>query len=142
LFNNHHYHYYHHLDIMTAWGVMLLGLYRPSNRLLSTKLVSTVADRGCHVVSATNPSGRNIGFLDRSSYFLFQLAPRLYSRGWVDFVPGPLLLRKSGSTGNRTRASGLSLLPMRKLSLFAHDYFNHKDQRLVTPVCLMPTGIL
>jgi hypothetical protein len=38
--------------------------------------------------------------------FLFQVAPQLYSRGCVDPVAGPLLLRKSGSAGNRTRSSG------------------------------------
>jgi hypothetical protein len=27
----------------------------------------------------------------------------LYSRGWVDPVPDPVLLRKSGSFGNRTQ---------------------------------------
>jgi hypothetical protein len=31
------------------------------------------------------------------------LAPQLYSRGWVDPVPDPLLLRKSGSAGNGNR---------------------------------------
>jgi hypothetical protein len=31
-------------------------LYRPSDRRLSAKLVPTLADRGCRVVSATNPS--------------------------------------------------------------------------------------
>jgi hypothetical protein len=36
----------------------------------------------------------------------FQVAPQLYSRGWADPVPDPLLLRKSGSAGNRTRTSG------------------------------------
>jgi hypothetical protein len=36
----------------------------------------------------------------------YQVAPQLYSRGWVYPVPDPLLLRKSGSAGNRTRASG------------------------------------
>jgi hypothetical protein len=30
-------------------------------------------------------------FLDRSRYFFFQVAPQLYSRGWVDPVPDPLL---------------------------------------------------
>jgi hypothetical protein len=44
-----------------------------------------------------------LGFLDRSRYSSFQVAPQLYSRGWVDPVPDPLLLRKSGSAGNRTR---------------------------------------
>jgi hypothetical protein len=32
-------------------------------RLLA-KLVSTFADRGCRVVSTTDPHGRNLGFLD------------------------------------------------------------------------------
>jgi hypothetical protein len=44
-----------------------------------------------------------LGFLDRSRYFSFQVAPQLSSRGWVDPVTDPLLLRKSGSGGNRTR---------------------------------------
>jgi hypothetical protein len=33
-------------------------LYRPSDRRLSAKLVPTLADRGCRVVSATDPHGR------------------------------------------------------------------------------------
>jgi hypothetical protein len=32
-------------------------LYRPSGRRLLAKLVSTFADRECHVVSATDPRG-------------------------------------------------------------------------------------
>jgi hypothetical protein len=59
----------------------------------------------CHVVSVTNPYGRNLDFLDRNRYFLFQVAPQLYPRGWVDPVPDPLPLRKSGRAGNRTCAS-------------------------------------
>jgi hypothetical protein len=42
------------------------------------------------VVSAADPYGRNLGFLDRSHFF-FQVVPQLYSRGWVDPVPDPLL---------------------------------------------------
>jgi hypothetical protein len=34
------------------------GLYRPSDCRLSAKLVSAFADRGCHVVSVTDPYGR------------------------------------------------------------------------------------
>jgi hypothetical protein len=52
------------------------------------------------------PYGRNLGFVDRSRYFFFQVAPQLYSRDWVDPVPDPLFLRKSGIAGNRTRNSG------------------------------------
>jgi hypothetical protein len=33
-------------------------LHRPSDRRLSAKLVHTLADKGCRVVSATNPHGR------------------------------------------------------------------------------------
>jgi hypothetical protein len=72
---------------------------------LSTKLVTTFADRGCHVVSVTDPYGRILDFLDRSCYFFFQVLPQLYSRGWEDPVPEPPLLRKSGSAGNRIRTS-------------------------------------
>jgi hypothetical protein len=81
----------------------LSELYRPSYRCLSANLVPTFADRGCCVVSTTNPYGRIIGFLDRSHYFFFQVAPQLYSRGWVYPIPDPLFLIKSGSTRNQTR---------------------------------------
>jgi hypothetical protein len=70
---------------------------------MSAKLVSTFADKGCHVVSATDPHGRILGFLGRSRYYFFQVAPELYSRGWVVPVPDPLLFRKPDSSGNRTR---------------------------------------
>jgi hypothetical protein len=65
----------------------------------------TFAVRGCRVISVTEPYGRILGFLDRSRYFFFQAAPQLYSRGSVDPVPEPQLLRKSGRAGNRTRTS-------------------------------------
>jgi hypothetical protein len=35
------------------------------------------ADRGCHVVSVTDLYGHIPGFLDRSRYFFFQVAPQL-----------------------------------------------------------------
>jgi hypothetical protein len=65
--------------------------------------VPAFADRGCRVVSATDPHSRILGFLDRSRYYFFPAASQLHSRGWVDPVPDPLLLRKSGSAGNRNR---------------------------------------
>jgi hypothetical protein len=61
------------------------------------------ADRGCRVGSATDPPVVSLGFLYRSRYYFFQVAPQLSSRGWVDTVPDPLLLRKSGRAGNLTR---------------------------------------
>jgi hypothetical protein len=87
----------------TPWPQSASELYRPSDRRLLAKLVPTFADRRCHVVSVTDPYDRILAFLDRSRYFFFQAAPQLYSRGWVDFVPDALLLRKSRSAGNRTR---------------------------------------
>jgi hypothetical protein len=79
------------------------GPYLSSDRRLSTKLVPAFADRGCHVVSVANLHSRNFDFIDRSRYYFFQVAPQMSSRGWVDPVPDPLLLRKSSSAGNRTR---------------------------------------
>jgi hypothetical protein len=51
------------------WPEFASELYRPSDRRLLAKLVPTFADRGCRVVSATDPYGRILGFLDRSRYF-------------------------------------------------------------------------
>jgi hypothetical protein len=89
--------------VLVTFLVFASELYRPSDRHLPAKLVPSFADRGCHVVSVTDPYGRILNFLDRSRYFLFQVAPQLYSRGWVDPVPDPLRLRTFGSAGNRTR---------------------------------------
>jgi hypothetical protein len=86
----------------TPWPESASELYRPSDRCLSAKLLPTFEDRGYHVVSVMDPYGRILNFLDRSHYYFFQVVPELYSRGWVDPVPDPLLLRKFGSAGNRT----------------------------------------
>jgi hypothetical protein len=66
-------------------------IYRPSDSILSAKFVLTSADRGWYVVSATDPHGSILGFLDRSRYVFFTVAPQLYSVGWVDPAPEPLL---------------------------------------------------
>jgi hypothetical protein len=42
----------------TPWSESASELYRSNDRHLSMKLVSTFADRGCHVVSAADPYGR------------------------------------------------------------------------------------
>jgi hypothetical protein len=91
---------------LTPWPWSARELYRPRDCRLSVNLVPTSADRRYHVVSATDPYGHILGFLDRSRYYFFQVATELYSRGWVDPVSNPLLLRKRGSAGNRTRNSG------------------------------------
>jgi hypothetical protein len=53
---------------------------------LSAKLVPTFANIGCLVVIATDPYGGILGILDRSRYFLFQVAPQLCSEAeWTPF---------------------------------------------------------
>jgi hypothetical protein len=60
-------------------------------------LVPTFADRGVpHGQRSGIPMAVNLSFLYRSRYFFFQGVPHLCSWGWVDSVPDPLLLRKSG----------------------------------------------
>jgi hypothetical protein len=64
------------------------------------------ANGKCHVVTVTDLYSCILGFVDRRIYLFLQLAPELYSRDWVGPVSDPLLLRKSGSAGNRSRTSG------------------------------------
>jgi hypothetical protein len=49
-----------------------------------------VADRRCHVVSVTDPSGRISRFSRQEPLLFYQVAPQLYSRGSVHLVPNPL----------------------------------------------------
>jgi hypothetical protein len=49
------------------------------------------------------PTAVNLGFFRPEPLLSFQVAPQLSSRGWVDHVPDPLLLRKSCRAGNWTR---------------------------------------
>jgi hypothetical protein len=63
------------------------------------------------------PTAVNLVFLDRSRYFSIQVASQLSPRGWVDPVPDPLLLRKFGSAGNRTRGFWIC---SQELSLLDH----------------------
>jgi hypothetical protein len=53
----------------TPWSESASELYRPSDRRSSAKWLPTFADKGCHVVSVTDPYGRILGFLDKSRYF-------------------------------------------------------------------------
>jgi hypothetical protein len=65
----------------TPWSKSANELYLSIARCLLAKLVANFADKGCHVVSVTDPYGRIISLLDRNSYIFFQVAPQLYSRG-------------------------------------------------------------
>jgi hypothetical protein len=95
---------YPHKQKQSLWPESASELYWPSDRRLSAKWLPTRADRRCHVVSVTDPSGRIFSvfktgaatFLSSSSVVLTKLSgPR--SRPTTFF---------SGSAGNRTRASG------------------------------------
>jgi hypothetical protein len=82
----------------TPWSESASELHRPSHRRLSAKWLSTLADRGCHVVSVTDPYGRILDFLGRSR-----------SSGVLTRLSGPRsrpTTFSSGSAGNRTRTSG------------------------------------
>jgi hypothetical protein len=52
----------------------------------------------CRVVSTTDPYSHIFGFLEQNHYFLFQVAPQLYSLDWVLPVSDPLLLKKYTSS--------------------------------------------
>jgi hypothetical protein len=56
---------HHLLQKQTLWPEFASELYQPSDRRLSVKFVPTFADRGCHVVSVTDPYGLILSFLDR-----------------------------------------------------------------------------
>jgi hypothetical protein len=94
-------------------------LYVPSFQIYTTKMntVAWVRDRTIptdkvsvnfcgekyHVINTTDPCGRILDSLDFSHYYFFQIAPQLYSRGWVYHVPDPLFPRKSRIAWNLTR---------------------------------------
>jgi hypothetical protein len=45
------------------------------------RLVPSFEDRGCRVVNAADPYSLILGLMGQSRYFIFQVAPLLYSRG-------------------------------------------------------------
>jgi hypothetical protein len=67
------------------------------------EVITNFADKNVSRGQSDDPYGHIIGFQNGSRYFFFQVAIQLYSRGWVDPVPDPILFRKFGSVGNRTR---------------------------------------
>jgi hypothetical protein len=80
----------------TRWHLSANELYRPNDRRLSAKLVPTFADtllRGQHNGSLLLYSK----FPGPDPLHFFQAAPQLYSRGRVDPVRDPLLLKKVSS---------------------------------------------
>jgi hypothetical protein len=69
------------------------------------EVIANFLRRGCHVVSATDPYGRIIGFLERSRYFSIKyLLSCTHEAEWTPLQTHYFFF--SGSAGNRTRASG------------------------------------
>jgi hypothetical protein len=76
----------------------------PTERLSRpAKLVPTFAGRCVTWLAQRMSTVANLGFMGRSRYCFIQVAPYLRSRGGVDPIPDPLLLRESFGAGNRTR---------------------------------------
>jgi hypothetical protein len=65
----------------TPWSESASKLYWPSDRRLSAKRLPTFADRGCHVVSVTDPSGRIL-----ISLIIFSLIPSFMTRSLLQRV--------------------------------------------------------
>jgi hypothetical protein len=91
---------------------MLLQLRGRSSQVKYTDRVTAACRRSkCQLLRVEGvawsvqriPTAVNLGGLDRSRCFFIHVAPQLSSRRTVDPVPDPLLLRKSGMAGNRTR---------------------------------------
>jgi hypothetical protein len=86
----------------------------------------------------------NLSFPDRNSDLFFQVAPHLSSRGWVDPIPDPLLIRKSGiesrTSGTAARNSDhLTTEAATNLnkSLFnSHNPFNATEGKCLSRLCI------
>jgi hypothetical protein len=66
-------------------------------------LVPTFADRRVSRGQRGSPTVLKLSFLDWIRSISFQWLLIYLHKGWVDHVPDPLVLRKSASSGNRTR---------------------------------------
>jgi hypothetical protein len=78
-------------------------LCRLSNRRWSANLVPTFTVKGVSWLGWRITTAVNLGFMDRSRYFFFQIPSQLSSLGWVHPVPDLQLFRKSDSAGIRTQ---------------------------------------
>jgi hypothetical protein len=71
----------------TPWSESASELYRPSESRLSAKLVPTLTDRGCHVVSVTDPFVVFSAFYTgAATFFLKQLLNCTHVAEWTPFL--------------------------------------------------------
>jgi hypothetical protein len=73
---------------------------------MSVKLLPTFVDRGCRVVSATDPKAINLDFRDTEPLLSYSSSFSVILTRRVEPVPDPLFLRKSDSTGIEPGISG------------------------------------
>jgi hypothetical protein len=105
--------YIKYTDPLTYTVVTLNSMVWVRERTIPTERPPLVGEVSANVYGARVPRGQRDGSLRPYSRFsiqepllFYQVASQLYSQGWVDPVPDPLLYFFSGSAGNRTRASG------------------------------------
>jgi hypothetical protein len=73
----------------------------PTDRRLSAKLVPTFADRGCHMVSVTDPYGRILGFLYRSCTYFYNVFSFKWPPLWFSGQRSWLQIQRSGIDSRR-----------------------------------------
>jgi hypothetical protein len=93
------------LDAMnkTPWPLVRKRTIPTERPTLVGKIVPNFADRGVSHGRRCGSPVVNLSSLDRNRYFCFKQLLIYPHKGRVDPVPDPLLLRKSGSAGNRTQ---------------------------------------
>jgi hypothetical protein len=70
----------------TPWPESASELYRPSDRRLSAKLMPTFVDRGCHVVSLTDPYAvLSVFYTGAATFFFKQLLSCTHEAEWTPF---------------------------------------------------------
>jgi hypothetical protein len=90
---------------MPQWPESASELYRPRDHRLLAKLVPIFADRGCQVVSVTDPYGHILGFLDRDRYFFLPSSSSVVLTRLSGPHSRPTTSQKMRTTGSIARNS-------------------------------------
>jgi hypothetical protein len=101
---------------------------------LSAKWLPTFADRGCHVVSVTDPYGRILGFIDRSRYFsIKQLLSCTHEAEWTPFQTHYFFFWKCRESNPGLRIWMVAIISQYKYNCFRMKSYacrscNHKNR--------------
>jgi hypothetical protein len=112
------------LHKQTPWPESASELHRPSDHLVSAKLVTTFADKDVAKSALRIPCNRNLGFLDRSPYFFFQVLLSVVLTG----LSGP----RSRPTTSQKICYRQELWPQMR----SHDLRLRKDKGRADQVCI------